>query len=86
MEPIVFKAGERFLIAKTLYGLSVYHELEYVEPAGIGLRRLADLVAAGKLLPWISREAPWTEIGMVARDLLDRRYPGKAVLHLTTDA
>ena len=51
-----------------------------------GLRRLAELVADGKLTPWISRQAPWTEIGIVARDLLDRRYPGKAVLHLTTDA
>ena len=32
------------------------------EPASIGLRRLADLVAAGQLAPHISVERPWTEI------------------------
>jgi NADPH:quinone reductase-like Zn-dependent oxidoreductase len=50
------------------------------EPAGVGLRRLADLVAAGQLAPLISLEQPWTEIGRVAQDLMARRFPGKAVL------
>jgi hypothetical protein len=40
-------------------------------------------VAAGQLRPHISVEAPWTEIAGVAQQLLDRRYPGKAVLHVS---
>jgi len=50
--------------------------------AAIGLRRLADLVAAGQLAPHISVERPWTEIAQVAADLIARKYPGKAVLTL----
>ena len=48
----------------------------------MGLRRLADLVAAGQLAPHISREGPWKEIGQVADDLMARRFSGKAVLIL----
>jgi NADPH:quinone reductase-like Zn-dependent oxidoreductase len=46
----------------------------------VGLKRLAELVAAGQLSPQISLERPWTEISQVAQDLMARRYPGKAVL------
>jgi hypothetical protein len=31
-------------------------------------------------------EAPWTEIGEVARQLVDRKFVGKAVLHVTAEA
>jgi NADPH:quinone reductase-like Zn-dependent oxidoreductase len=48
----------------------------------MGLRRLAELVAAGQLAPHISVERPWTDIAPVAQDLMARRYPGKAVLTL----
>ena len=65
----------------TLYGFYLFQELG-LEPASVGLRRLADLVAAGQLTPHISVERPWTEIGQVARDLIDRRFPGKAVLRV----
>jgi NADPH:quinone reductase-like Zn-dependent oxidoreductase len=65
----------------TLYGFYLFVELGS-EPAGVGLRRLADLVAAGQLAPQISVERPWTEIAQVAQDLMARRYPGKAVLVL----
>lgn len=65
----------------TLYGFYLFVELGS-DPAGVGLRRLADLVAAGRLSPQISLERPWTEIARVAQDLMDRRYPGKAVLTL----
>jgi len=51
-------------------------------PASIGRARLAGLVAAGKLKPTISVEAPWTQIVEVAQQLLDRSFPGKAVLHV----
>ena len=45
----------------------------------MGLWRLADLVATGRLVPHISVERPWTEIAQVAQDLIARRFPGKAV-------
>jgi NADPH2:quinone reductase len=65
----------------TLYGFYLFVELGN-DPAGDGLRRLAELVAAGQLAPHISVERPWTEIGQVAQDLMARRFPGKAVLTL----
>jgi NADPH:quinone reductase len=64
-----------------LYGFIIFHELKR-RPASEGLTRLASLVAAGELQPHIAVEAPWTEIADVAQGLLDRRFPGKAVLHL----
>jgi NADPH:quinone reductase-like Zn-dependent oxidoreductase len=65
----------------TLYGFILFAELE-IEPAAIGLARLAELVAAGQLKPTISVEAPWTQIADVAQQLLNRSFPGKAVLHV----
>jgi len=65
-----------------LYGLTLFHELMSVERAGIGLALLADLIASKKLRPQVAIEAPWTEIGTVARQLIDREFAGKAVLHV----
>ncbi len=65
-----------------LYGLTLFHELMSVERAGIGLALLADLIAAKRLRPQIAVEAPWSEIGSVARRLIDREFTGKAVLHI----
>jgi len=65
----------------TLYGFILFEELA-LEPAAVGLAHLAGLIAAGKLKPTISVEAPWTQIGQVARQLLDRTFVGKAVLHV----
>ena len=65
-----------------LYGLTLFHELMSVERGGVGLRLLAELIAAGKLRPQIAVEANWTEIGAVARRLIDREFTGKAVLHV----
>lgn len=65
-----------------LYGLTLFHELMSVERAGIGLALLAGLIAAGKLTPQIAVEAPWTEVGKIARRLIDREFAGKAVLHI----
>jgi NADPH:quinone reductase-like Zn-dependent oxidoreductase len=64
----------------SLYGLLLFNEFRR-EPAAVGLTRLASLVADQRLRPHIALEAPWTEIGSVARQLLDRRISGKAVLH-----
>jgi len=63
----------------TLSGLAVFTE-QYKETAGVGLARLLTMVDSGALKPLISIEAPWTDIGKVAQQLLDREYPGKAVL------
>jgi NADPH:quinone reductase len=77
---ITFDARTFFVGGRaTLYGLYLFQELG-LEPASVGLRRLANLVAAGQLTPHISVERPWKEIGQVAQDLIDRRFPGKAVL------
>lgn len=65
----------------TLYGLIIFEEVAR-HPAGPDLARLAGLIADGRLVPAIEREAPWTEIASVARELLDRRFTGKAVLHV----
>jgi NADPH:quinone reductase-like Zn-dependent oxidoreductase len=65
-----------------LYGLIIFEELARVEPARTGLALLADLVQRKVLVPKIEVEAPWTEIGRIATDLLDRKFAGKAVLHV----
>ncbi len=65
-----------------LYGLVLFPELKKVEPASEGLALLAGMISRGTLRPRIEIEAPWTEIGAVARQLLDRSFMGKAVLHL----
>jgi NADPH:quinone reductase-like Zn-dependent oxidoreductase len=65
-----------------LYGLTLFHELMSVERAGIGLALLAELIAARKLQPQIAVEASWSEIGTIARRLIDREFAGKAVLHI----
>jgi NADPH2:quinone reductase len=65
-----------------LYGLTLFHELMSVERAGIGLRLLAELIAAKKLRPQIAVETRWDEIGAIAQRLIDRDFTGKAVLHI----
>ena len=65
----------------TLYGFILFDELQ-TESAAVGLGRLVGLIDAGKLTPRISVEAPWTRIADVASQLLDRSYPGKAVLYV----
>jgi NADPH:quinone reductase len=63
----------------TLYGFYLFVELGN-DPAGDGLRRLGELVAAGRIAPHISLERPWKDVAQVAQDLMARRFPGKAVL------
>jgi NADPH2:quinone reductase len=79
---VTFDARAFFVSGRTtLYGFYLFVELGN-DPAGDGLRRIADLVAAGQVAPRISLERPWTDIGEVAQDLMARRFPGKAVLTL----
>ena len=65
----------------SLYGFILFHEV-LGKPASDGLGRLGRLVADGRLEPRISVEEPWTEVGAVARRLLERGYAGKAVLRV----
>jgi NADPH:quinone reductase-like Zn-dependent oxidoreductase len=79
---VTFDVRQFFVTGRsTLYGFYLFTELGN-EPAGVGLRRLADLVAAGRLASHVSVERPWKEIAQVAQDLMARRFPGKAVLTL----
>ena len=79
---VTFDARTFFVAGRTtLYGFYLFKELGS-EPASVGLKRLADLVAAGQLVPHVSLERPWGEIARVAQDLMARRFPGKAVLAL----
>lgn len=64
----------------SLHALRVFEELG-LEPAAVGLDRLARLMAEGRLKAPIGVEAPATELGRLALDLYERRITGKAVLH-----
>ena len=66
----------------SLYGLFIFNELKRVESAALGLKRLAALVAQGRLTPRISVEDSWENLPMVVKQLRERSYPGKAVLHI----
>lgn len=63
----------------TLCGFLIFNEVKF-EPASQGLKRLVDLIAEGRLDPCIQVETSWDQIGDIARQLMDRKFPGKAVL------
>jgi NADPH:quinone reductase-like Zn-dependent oxidoreductase len=65
----------------TLYGFYLFTELGS-EPASVGLRHLAELVAAGQVTPHIGLERPWKDVAQVAAELLARTFRGKAVLSI----
>lgn len=68
----------------TLYGMVLFDEMAKSESAATGLALLADLTDKRMLQPRVEVEAPWTEIAAVARQLLDRSFSGKAVLHVSS--
>jgi NADPH:quinone reductase-like Zn-dependent oxidoreductase len=78
--PVTFDARHFFGGGRTtLYGLFLFQEFA-AKPASAGLARLLALVQKGRLSPQIGVERPWDEIVEVAEDLIQRRFPGKAVL------
>jgi NADPH:quinone reductase-like Zn-dependent oxidoreductase len=83
-DPVSYPTRQFFSRAPgaTLRGLYVFSELEHTRSGARDLRRLADLVAAGRLDPQIDITAPWTEAKEPIEALLDRRVNGKAVLTL----
>lgn len=79
---VTFSASQFYLNGgSTLYGFIIFHEAKR-RPADQDLARLATFVAEGKLRTSIEVEAPWDQIGDVVQQLADRRYAGKAVLHV----
>jgi NADPH-dependent curcumin reductase CurA len=62
-----------------LYGFIIFEELG-TQPASAGLSRLVKLVSERKLHPRITVEEPMEKVGEIARDLMDRKIAGKAVL------
>ncbi|HEY2260043.1 MAG TPA: zinc-binding dehydrogenase [Solirubrobacteraceae bacterium] len=81
-DPVSYPTRELFSRAPgaRLYGLYVFSELEHSRSGAADLRRLADLIAAGRLDPQIDTVAPWTKAQSAIEALLDRRVAGKAVL------
>jgi NADPH:quinone reductase len=81
-EPVSYPTRELFGRAPgaKLYGLYVFAELERTRSASADLRRLADLIAAGRLDPQIHIVASWSEAKSAIEALLARRVNGKAVL------
>jgi len=78
---VTFDAASFFRTGRArLYGLILFAELKSVEPASIGLALLARMIQDGKLRPHISVVAGWEKVAEVAQQLIDRKYPGKAVL------
>ncbi len=53
-----------------------------LESASSGLARLLRLVEQGRLKTHIDREVSWREAGVTAADLIERKFSGKAVLHI----
>jgi NADPH:quinone reductase-like Zn-dependent oxidoreductase len=65
-----------------LYGLLLWAELNGAQSGSEGLRRLAELVAAGRLECSVDHEASWREAPEAIEALVDRRIAGKAVLRV----
>jgi NADPH2:quinone reductase len=84
-EPVSYPAREFFARASgaKLVGFYLFSILSHSRSASTDLRRLAELVAAGRLDPQIDFVRPWTEAGEAIEALIDRRVAGKAVLRVS---
>ena len=83
-EQVSYPARELFARAPRakVYGLYIFTELQHTQTGSSDLRRLADLIAAGKLDPQIDVTLSWSDAGQAIEALLDRRVNGKAVLRI----
>jgi NADPH2:quinone reductase len=84
-EPVSYPARELFARASgaKLVGFYLFAVLAHSRSASADLRRLAELVADGRLDPQIDFVRPWTEAGEAIEALMDRRVAGKAVLRVS---
>jgi NADPH:quinone reductase len=79
---ITFNASKFYLAGNaSLHGFILFKELN-VEPASVGLKILAELVAAEKLRPRIEVVESWTKVAELAQQLMDRKFVGKAVMRV----
>lgn len=81
-DPVSYPTRELFARAPgaRLYGFYLFAELDHTRSGSADLRRLADLVAEGRLDPQIDLTLSWTDAASAIEALLDRRVNGKAVL------
>lgn len=84
-EPVSYPAREFFARASgaKLVGFYLFAVLSHSRSTSRDLRRLAELVAAGRLDPQIDFIRPWDEAGQAIEALMDRRVAGKAVLRVS---
>ena len=73
--PVSYPARELFARAPRakLYGLYIFAELQHTQTGSSDLRRLADLIASGKLDPQIDLTLSWSDAGQAIEALLDRK-------------
>jgi len=77
---VTFNSPVFFRIPGARYaGFLLFNEL-VEENAASGLKRLLGLVAERHLHPHIAIEAPWDQAAEITRRLMERDFPGKAVL------
>jgi NADPH2:quinone reductase len=83
-DPVSFPTRQFFARAPRarLRGLYIFDELTRTRSGAQDLRRLADLVAMGRLDPQIDLVLGWEQAGHAIEALLDRRVAGKAVLRV----
>ena len=81
-DPVAYPSRAFFARAPgaRLYALFLFAELQRTGSASADLRRLADLVDAGRLDPQIALRDSWTGAGAAIEALIARRVNGKAVL------
>jgi NADPH:quinone reductase-like Zn-dependent oxidoreductase len=81
-EPVSFPTRELYGRAPGafLYGLYIFTELNRTGSGSADLRRLADLIEAGRLDPQIDMVRSWRDAKASIEALLERRVSGKAVL------
>ncbi len=70
-----------FIADGRVEGLFLYRETDR-EAASKGLARLMSLLADGRLKTHVDIDDSWETIGATAAKLIDRSFPGKAVLRL----
>jgi NADPH:quinone reductase len=83
-EPVSYPAREFFVRAAgaQLAGFYLFAALHHGRNCGADLRRLAELIADGRVDPQIDVVVPWDQAGQAIGSLMDRQVAGKAVLHV----
>jgi NADPH:quinone reductase len=78
---VTFEVRTLFGTAGILQGFTLFAELG-AKPASQGLTRLGNLVAQGRLKPYIEVDTDWKDTARICQDLVNRKIAGKAVLNI----